>query len=190
MARRNDHSRDELKEMIINAAQELVIEHGYDELSARKISAKINYTVGTLYNVFHNLDDIILHVNVLTLEKIHKYLYGKQDIMELAKGYFTFSREYYHEWNMLFQHHLPEDEEIPNWYQESVDRPFRLCTVLLQKSLEMSEEELAVHSRIIWSSVHGICSLYHANKLRVINEQDPEEMVVHFVNTYLNGLKR
>ncbi|MCH2037085.1 MAG: TetR/AcrR family transcriptional regulator, partial [Rickettsiales bacterium] len=189
MARRNDHSRGELKEMIIQAAQELVVQHGYDELSARKISGKINYTVGTLYNVFYNLDDIILHVNALTLDKIYDYLNNESDITSLAKGYLSFSRQYYNEWNMLFQHHLPQDQEIPEWYQERIDKPFLLCIEFLKRSAPMSEAELVMHSRIIWSSVHGICALYHANKLRAIKEDDPEEMVSRFITTYLNGLK-
>ncbi|MFC1797586.1 helix-turn-helix domain-containing protein [Pseudomonadota bacterium] len=35
-----------------------MVEHGYEGLSARKVAAAIGYTVGTLYLVFENLDDL------------------------------------------------------------------------------------------------------------------------------------
>ena len=52
MARRSDHSREELREMAITAAEQIVVEQGYEGLSARKVAAAIGYTVGTLYLVF------------------------------------------------------------------------------------------------------------------------------------------
>ena len=40
-------------------------------MSARKVATAIGYTVGTLYLVFENIDDLILNVNARTLDRLH-----------------------------------------------------------------------------------------------------------------------
>ena len=54
MARRNDHTRDELKEMAISAGQSIIIHEGFNKFSARKVARNIGYTVGTIYNIVGN----------------------------------------------------------------------------------------------------------------------------------------
>lgn len=63
MGRRNEHTREELREISLRAAEQLVTAHGLDGLSARKVASAIGYTVGSLYMVFRNLDDLILQMN-------------------------------------------------------------------------------------------------------------------------------
>ena len=56
MGRRNDHSREEIRQMALDAGTELLQQHGVAAVSARKVASRINYTVGTLYLVFENLE--------------------------------------------------------------------------------------------------------------------------------------
>ena len=63
MGRRSDHSREEIRQMALQAAESIVTEGGYKALSARKVASEIGYTVGTLYLVFENLDELVLYVN-------------------------------------------------------------------------------------------------------------------------------
>ena len=62
MARRSDHTREELTELAIDAALALIEADGFAQFSARQVAAKIGYTVGTLYNVFGSYDSLLLHV--------------------------------------------------------------------------------------------------------------------------------
>ena len=48
MARRNDHSKEELQSMAIDATRSLISQAGYEGVSARKVANSIGYTVGTL----------------------------------------------------------------------------------------------------------------------------------------------
>ena len=97
MARRADHSRDEIKTLAIAAGSTLIQEHGYTNFSARKVAAVIGYTVGTLYNVFSDQHDFILHINGVTLEGMQQHLttidstiYGAERIHALATQYLIF----------------------------------------------------------------------------------------------------
>jgi len=73
MGRRYDHTRKELKEMAIKAGTKLIEDKGLQNCSARKIAKKIGYSVGTLYNVFENYDDLVLHINAVTLDDLQHY---------------------------------------------------------------------------------------------------------------------
>src|SRR6266446_5278348 len=76
MGRRSDHTLEQIKDMAISAAEKIVRKKGVEEISTRKIAAEIGYTSGTLYLVFRNLDDLLLHVNGRTLERLRDSLSG------------------------------------------------------------------------------------------------------------------
>ena len=59
VGRRSDHTRAEIRSMAVDAAEVLVVREGYGGLTARKVAAQIGYTVGTLYLVFQNLDELV-----------------------------------------------------------------------------------------------------------------------------------
>ena len=68
MARRSNHAPEVLREMILDAAGTLIKSGGLSGLSAREIARIIGYSPGTLYNVYANLDDIVLHVEARVLD--------------------------------------------------------------------------------------------------------------------------
>lgn len=57
--------------MALAAAGGILDRDGYGALSTRKVAAKIGYTVGSLYFIFRNLDDLILQLNARTLDEMH-----------------------------------------------------------------------------------------------------------------------
>ena len=70
MARRAEHSRDDLTERAAAAVADIVGEGGYGALTMRNVARRIGYSVGTLYNLFDNLDDMVLGVNGRTLDAL------------------------------------------------------------------------------------------------------------------------
>ena len=70
MGRRSIHSPEELRELIIHATTEIVEQDGLEGLSAREIAKRIGYSPGTLYNVFENLDDILLTIEARLLDRL------------------------------------------------------------------------------------------------------------------------
>ena len=72
MARRSDHSREELYDMALEAARQIAEKEGLRGLKARRIARDIGYTIGTLYNLFEDLDDLIVHLNGRTLDDLYQ----------------------------------------------------------------------------------------------------------------------
>src|SRR5207248_2028400 len=111
MGRRSDHTLDQIKQMAIEATEKIVRKKGIDELSTRKIAAEIGYTSGTLYLVFKNLDDLILHVNGRTLERLRDVLNavtakaGEPVGMakDICRAYLRFADENRAFWSLVYE---------------------------------------------------------------------------------------
>lgn len=164
MARRSDHSRDELKEMILNTAATLLADGGIYAISARNIAGQIGYTVGTLYNVFKNLDDIILHVNAATLQELQAKLAGTTNAAEMAAQYHQFALENRNRWRAIFEHHMQSGDAVPAWYLEQVQAMFHAVETELQPGLSNREV------KTLWAAVHGICMLAVNGTLEVTGD--------------------
>jgi len=196
MARRSDHSREELREMAIKAAEHIVVEQGYAGLSARKVAAAIGYTVGTLYLVFENLDDLILHVNARTLDRLHARMIESQAhcvdasdcLLQLGQVYIRFADEDPHRWAMVFEHRFAEGQAVPAWYQEKIVRMFALVEEGLEPlANQYTHAEITQASRALWGGVHGICILALAGNLGIAGVDSVQELTNTLITNYLKG---
>ena len=196
MARRSDHSRDEIREMAIQAAERIVSLEGYPGLSARKVAAEIGYTVGTLYLVFTNLEDLIFQVNGRTLDALHTRMAAATKecgtpydcVSALAHAYLDYALEHPKRWGMVYEHVLPEGEEIPATYQAKVARLFELVEQAVAPLAQRHpRREVAQAARVLWGGVHGISLLKLTRKLDVAGEDSPYELVDVLIRRFLQG---
>ena len=58
--------------MALDAAWTIAESEGYRGLTVRNIAEKIGYVPGTLYNVFDNLDDLVLQLRGETLNALER----------------------------------------------------------------------------------------------------------------------
>jgi len=197
MARRSDHSREELREMALTATEEIIETQGFEGLTARKVAAGIGYTAGTLYLVFRNLDDLILQVNGRTLGELHSYLATAVDgcsdgaacVLALGQAYLRFASTRRHRWGAIFQHSLPAGEEAPDWFMNKVSANFELVEEQLRRAApRRSSEEIRKAARALWSGVHGVCILgLTAQRGDRLGAESLESLVESLVTNYMRG---
>lgn len=187
MARRYDHTPDEVREMAMQCGTEMLAELGYRGFSARGVAARMGYTVGTLYNLFENLDMFILHLNARTLEEWHTTLRQRLErtkgdkIRALARGYLEFSRMHYHRFMALFEHQV---EVIPDWYKPKMRQMFELVEEALRA--HMNESKKARHmAKVLWASIHGITVLSLSGKLEVVEADSAEKLMDTVIDSVL-----
>ncbi len=194
MGRRSDHSRDELYELALDAAGRLLEAEGQKDLTVRKVAGEIGYSHGTLYNIFADLDDLIVHLNGRTLDALYEILKdipldGEPEaaLRRLGRGYIEFTRRHKNRWNLLFEHHLPHGRELPQWHYEKVLRLLALVEAPLAPLFPPGREKERVHSaRVLWSALHGICSLEGTRKLA--KHESVEALSRTLISFYINGL--
>jgi len=198
MWRRSVHTADQLRELILEAATGLIEQDGLAGLSAREIARRIEYSPGTLYNVFDNLDDLVLTIEGRLLDRLAAALDeapastdAREGVVNLARAYLRFTHDNPKLWNLLFEHHLPPGSAIPPWYQQKLDGLMtRIEQALAPLMKGKDQQALKRAARVLWAGVHGITSLSTADKLSTISGESAGPLVEDLVRTYLAGLEK
>jgi len=174
MGRRSEHSRDEIRTMAIEAAAKLVETDGYQSLTARKVAGKIGYTVGTLYHVFKNFDDLVMHVNARTIDEMAALIQRKSGkkrnpkarIRAMAEFYVEYATDHPDRWRLVFEHEPPRNMPTPAQMKERRDVMFELVADALRElAPDRLQNEVAHTATALWSGIHGICILALTHKL-------------------------
>jgi len=161
MARRSEHSQAEIKQMVLEAAEDIVQEYGYSALKVRKIAADIGYTVGSIYMVFANMNDLNMHIKARTWQKLYQYLQAQLKttgtVQGIALAYLDFAVANEGLWRMLFEHQLALGEPVPNWYLQENQRSFKLMYEMIrQLDQSYADDQVLLAAQVIIKSVQGV----------------------------------
>jgi AcrR family transcriptional regulator len=197
MGRRSSHTPQQLRALILDAAQEIIEAQGLAGLSAREIARRIGYSPGTIYNIFANLDDVLLNVEARMLDALDDRLTSVQQqndsagdgLIRIAHAYLAFTREKPRLWNLLFEHHMPPGAALPAWYQQKLEGLMAQVERALAAHFPAGcEDDRERAARVLWAGVHGITSLSTADKLQVVTTETAGRLIDDLIGTYLAGL--
>ncbi|MDG2091220.1 MAG: TetR/AcrR family transcriptional regulator [Gammaproteobacteria bacterium] len=192
MARRSDHSKEELKELSILHAYELVEEKGEAGFKARDIAKRMGYTVGTIYYIFGNMENLRFHVYGAILDLFHeeiaKGISNKRNKLNYhIKKYVQFSQDYQNLWLFLYGLDDMTQNDIPDWYLDKIHRFFCMIVEALLPHIKQKRKAPKAAQTIL-TSIHGMCILsIRGNRVRD-GEFNLEAMAKHMITTYLYGL--
>jgi AcrR family transcriptional regulator len=71
---RKEREKEALRGRIIEAATELFREETYANVSMRKIAARVEYSVGTLYLYYRDKDELFLAVQEAAFERAFEFI--------------------------------------------------------------------------------------------------------------------
>ncbi|MGB0743510.1 MAG: TetR/AcrR family transcriptional regulator [Opitutales bacterium] len=189
MARRKDHTREELTQMAIDAGQQLVIEKGPSALTARNVAQAIGYTPGTLYNLFDNIDGLAAAINISSMTAFADTLENiaaenpdaDSQLRQISQAYLDFHRDSPHLWSLLFA--VPVDHHSEAYHQ-AIHRIFDLVVEAL-RPLSADADIARRKAKVLWSTLHGICLLQQSGKLNVSESDPADELVATFLEQFL-----
>ena len=183
MARRSDHAPEELKRLASEAGRAIASEEGLRGLTVRRVAERIGYAPGTLYNLFANLDDLIVQINGSTLDALGVVLAeaAKADPesrpRKLVEAYFDFVESRPRLWSMLFEHRLPEGEDLPDWYRPKLAALLGLVAEALGPLMQDQTFEARQAAIVtMWAGLHGISTLAVSSKLTLVAETEPRQL--------------
>jgi AcrR family transcriptional regulator len=180
--------------MALAAAWKIAEAEGLRGLGARKVAREIGYTVGTLYNVFTDLDDLIVQLIGRIFDALYDELKNLQldegpeaGLRELAAGYIRFTARHPRLWGLLFEHQLPEGKEPPEENEAKIHLLLGLMERAVASEFPPGKEAERLHVvRVLWASLHGMCSLASAGKLAP--EETLDGMTETLISCFLVGL--
>lgn len=197
MGRRSDHSRDELLTLALDAAEKIVESEGISALTARRVAKEIGYSVGTIYNLFDNLDDLSLHVKARTLDALYAHISGipegndvESDFLRLNTAYFEFLADNPNTWGSILDRVGADGKPLPEWYLEKVALPFSVVEAALNPLFqEVGRDDAAYAAHTLWCGVHGIAVLGVNNSLEAMGGRDAKGMAGYLILNFLRGLR-
>ncbi len=199
MGRRSSHTPQQLRALILDAAQEIIDAQGLAGLSAREIARRVGYSPGTIYNMFASLDDVVLNVEARVLDALDKRLSdilsaedesGDSRVLQIAHAYLAFTQANPRLWNLLFEHHLQQGTDLPAWYRQKLEGLMGYVERALGPHFPRGREaECHRAARALWAGVHGITSLSTAEKFSVVTTDMASRLIDDLVGTYLLGLR-
>ena len=193
-----DGFRDRLKVRLLQVAETILAAEGLSAVQARRIATEADCSVGTIYNIFGDIDGLILAANERTLHDLGRILTVaarraansdlKARLMALATAYLDFATANRLRWRAVFEHRLPDTKEVPEAYVN--DR--RALLALIANQLESTitgPEARSDASHALFSAVHGIVLLSLDAKLGPFEPSTCERQIRFVVEHVVAGLK-
>src|SRR5271168_1367341 len=168
-----------LRTRLIDTAERTIAEHGLAALKARDLAREAGCAVGTIYNVFEDLDELVLCVGSRTLAMLDAALGAVRssscrgsdeeavdDMVRLALAYLEFAGAHTVRWRALFEHRMSKARPLPDWFVEQQHRLFAQVERPLAALLpELDRDAWRMLARTLFSAVHGIVVLGLEEKL-------------------------
>ncbi len=199
MARRKGGiDRDALREKLIAIAEALVVQGGPPALTARALATHIGYSLGHVYNLVEDLDELTLLVNARTLDRLYEALTDAQEeakpgqgLYALAQTYLKFCADNQQLWSLVLGHRVAEGRELPPEYADRISAlPVLVLAELKALMPKRGSEALKRDVAALWSALHGIGTLDHTGRLALIGAPSSSILAKHLIDTFIAGLNK
>lgn len=178
--------------MALSAARDIVVKDGLSALSGRKVTGRIGYTIGTLYQLFNDMDDLVERVNAGTLAALYTHCSQELDTLDvahqlktLALRFIEFVQTHQNEWDAVMSYRYKDDHVMSDFYALEIQRLFGLMEQATSQFYpDGAHEEQAADMALLWSSLTGIWGI--ASSERELGGP-LEHMIERLVNMYISA---
>lgn len=180
---------EEMKKTILNAAGKLFYKNGYEETTLRKIATLIDYNPATIYNYYKNKEDIFFALQKRAFQKFYEEfdfyrttkMKGKKCLRKMGKAYIRFGIEHKEDYELMFIMREPMNRANtidPKWNIGA--KNYELLKLVLAQCIEEKSvrvTDVNVGAFMIWSTVHGMVSLYIMDRMKMINDTKHDKLL-------------
>lgn len=197
MKKNSPETQERIRQSVLDAAEKIILDEGYQQLSSRKIAAALGCSVGSLYNAFENLNDIYLRVNQRTLKRLHEafnvYLSNRKSdpietLLDLSNIYMKLWEDEFPLANSLFNYSQPMTSVLPKWAQDDINAVFITILNILAPIKDKLSDSPDTVVAVLWAGLHGIATICHTGKSEMISSDTHLCLTHSFVKNYLQGL--
>jgi AcrR family transcriptional regulator len=194
LKKRRDREIENMKHIIIEAAENIIATEGIDSLSIRKIAKQIEYSPATIYHYFKDKEEILNLVMQKGYSKILKaisgtnldHLKGKERLIEMSKSYIkasiAMSDEYMNAQLNTSQEALQYTSSL--FKGASKQKPalsiLYQCIKDIDENREASDDELELTAQMVAVSTFGLILKISVEK--DLDEEQKERLIDYFVN--------
>ncbi len=204
MASRQEKRNEEVKNLILSTAKDIISEEGINSLSVRKIANKIDYSPSIIYHYFKNKDDLLQYIwkeNYMQILSIIKDASTNSEsnieekIINTFKAYINFALEN----SELYKNFLLNDDiEVINktsLLKKGDGKERKSLSVLCFQINEGKKQDLfkkdmddELTAQILWTSTFGL--IIRIIKEKNIPKEQQERLINHHFKILFQGIKK
>jgi len=183
---RKAKEKEELRALILQGAKKLFIENGIEQTTIRNIADEISYSVGTVYVYYKDKNSILHDLHTLGFKQLGgemRVLMSVTEPMErlaaIGRVYIRFAVDNPDMYDLMFNMKAPmeflERTDEEEWNEGKAT--FNVLKTTVEQCIAQgyfAGHQLEPLSFVIWSTVHGMCSLYIRERIKAVNLGDPE----------------
>ena len=169
MAGKVEARRAVLRDTLIAHAETRIKADGLKNLRTRDLAKDAGCALGAIYNVFGDLNDLVLAVNARTFHRLGAAVAetlaqapqnATQQLIVMSHAYHRFAAENFNAWRALFDIERPAGEAAPDWYLAEIGQLFAYIDAPLSVLFpDYDAQKRALLTKALFSSVHGIVLL-------------------------------
>lgn len=199
--------KEDLKKEILKAARELFTERGWESTSIRNIAEKIEYSPATIYLYYKDKNEIIFDLHREGFRLLVGYLGVLQEVSDpferlkaMGRAYIRFALDNQDIYKLIFVMEEPmkhvDSCAVQDW--DEGDKAFGLLmqTVTACQNTGYFKGLNALNlSFVIWSTMHGLCTLRtsgHLGHVGLIRNgtMDIDDMLSSAYEEFVNVLEK
>lgn len=198
---RKQREREEMRNLILDAARKIFLEKGYAQASIRNIAEQIEYSPGTIYLYFKEKDEIFhaLHEEgfrrfIAQMEPLRHVSDPFERLKAMGRIYLEFARNNKDFYDLMFIMEAPMNLcDKDQW--EMGDKALGLLKNVIkdcQATGRFQGKDVNYLSFTIWSTVHGMCALFCRQRCQAYNDVglEPMSLMEHGYKYFLEMLEK
>ncbi|WP_299640878.1 TetR/AcrR family transcriptional regulator [uncultured Ruegeria sp.] len=183
--------RELLREKLVEAAETRIDQNGLSDLRARDLAKDAGCALGAIYNVFEDLNAIVMAVNGRTFKRLGQAVGTSFDgseppvqrLIVMSTAYLHFADENANLWRALFDLQMSDDGPVPDWYRNALKELFSFIAEPVSELFpELDRVEMDLMTRALFSSVHGIVILGLENRISGVPPEQIERMIAQVLS--------
>lgn len=197
---RREREKEALRQVILDAARELFVKEGYENVSMRGIADKIEYSPTTIYLYFEDKASLLFAVCEETFAKLAKRMesitrQNDDPVEALRRGcraYVDFGLKYPNHYRVTFINHPELHLGRENYLREGSMgmRCYSHLRANVQECIKQKKfkhKNLDALTQIIWAGGHGITSLLITKP--DFPWTDKDKLIDLMIGVFIDGLK-
>ena len=187
------------RDRLVDCACQAIAAGGLTAVKARDLAGCVGCSLGAIYNLVGDLDELVLRASHRTLAALDAALDaaalpadadGEAQLVAWAHAYAAFAAADRNLWRALFEFRMATDAALPDWFAADQMRLFVRLEARLA-GLMRGSDEAAVRrrARTRFSAVHGIVALGLEQKLVEMPVAAIDAELEAFVAIFIRGIE-
>jgi AcrR family transcriptional regulator len=194
---RHERDRAAVRNAILQAARDLFVSEGYQNVSMRKIAERIEYSPAAIYSYFASKDEIffaLFEEGFRMLGDVAVVPPDDADPLEALRaalwGYYRFACDQPQYFDLMFvDRSVPQITDLDRFafLLDIVQRTISIVERCIVKGIFPAHLDAAAVVHVLWAAVHGAATLRLAQRLAP--DEDPDRLAADTLEVTLAGLR-